>query len=156
LDSLKTESQTYYDAMKSLSELMPDIYAKLFGTDSMDNFIENWKEFNSLTGNKAPKISNVTSKSVTKGVEMLTGFNLNNLIRGSFATGTPYVPETGLYQLHKGEAVIPRNENTGGDTIQINITVSGGETSDLASRIAREVQRGLINAKTGKSKYRMR
>ena len=142
--------------MKSLSELMPDIYAELFSTDAMDNFIKNWKEFNSLTGNKVPKISNVTSKSVTKGVEMLTGFDLNNLIRGSFATGTPYVPETGLYQLHKGEAVIPRNENTGGDKIQINITVNGGETSDLASRIAREVQRGLINAKTGKSKYRMR
>jgi|GEM_PF-3362197 len=26
---------------------------------------------------------------------------------GNFQHGTPYVPETGLYQLHKGEAVIP-------------------------------------------------
>ena len=31
---------------------------------------------------------------------------------GSYATGTPFVPRTGLYQLHQGEAVIPANQNT--------------------------------------------
>lgn len=29
----------------------------------------------------------------------------------SYATGTPYVPKTGLAQLHQGEAVIPANQN---------------------------------------------
>lgn len=28
-----------------------------------------------------------------------------------FQTGTPYVPQTGLYQLHRGEAVIPASQN---------------------------------------------
>lgn len=30
---------------------------------------------------------------------------------GSFKKGTPHVPETGVYQLHKGEAVIPAKDN---------------------------------------------
>lgn len=29
----------------------------------------------------------------------------------SFKDGTPYVPETGLYQLHEGEAVVPKEKN---------------------------------------------
>ena len=43
-------------------------------------------------------------------------------VSGSYATGTNYVPETGLYLLHQGEAVIPASQNngsmsTGGSTI---------------------------------------
>lgn len=29
----------------------------------------------------------------------------------SYAKGTPYVPATGIYKLHRGEAVIPRKDN---------------------------------------------
>ncbi len=32
---------------------------------------------------------------------------------GSYATGTDYVPKTGLYKLHEGEAVVPASQNTG-------------------------------------------
>ena len=43
-------------------------------------------------------------------------------VSGSYATGTNYVPETGIYMLHEGEAVIPAAQNngsvgTGGSTI---------------------------------------
>jgi hypothetical protein len=31
---------------------------------------------------------------------------------GSFKTGTPYVPKTGVYQLHEGERVVPKEKNT--------------------------------------------
>lgn len=31
---------------------------------------------------------------------------------GSFKTGTPYVPKTGNYTLHEGEAVVPKEKNT--------------------------------------------
>lgn len=31
---------------------------------------------------------------------------------GSFKTGTPYVPKTGVYKLHEGEAVVPKEKNT--------------------------------------------
>ena len=33
------------------------------------------------------------------------------LVLGSYAKGTDYVPKTGLYELHQGEAVIPANIN---------------------------------------------
>ena len=32
-------------------------------------------------------------------------------VKGSLKKGTPYVPETGLFKLHKGERVIPKDEN---------------------------------------------
>jgi len=32
-------------------------------------------------------------------------------ILGSYATGTPYVPQTGTYKLHEGEAVVPKVAN---------------------------------------------
>jgi hypothetical protein len=41
---------------------------------------------------------------------------------GVFHAGTPFVPETGVYELEKGEAVIRKEENTGAR----NITVRGG------------------------------
>jgi hypothetical protein len=36
------------------------------------------------------------------------------LVRSSFQRGTPFVPRTGMYQLHRGEAVIPAHKNRGG------------------------------------------
>ena len=40
----------------------------------------------------------------------------------SYDVGTPYVPQDGLAYLHKGEAVIPANQNKGGNmNIQINL-----------------------------------
>ena len=38
------------------------------------------------------------------------GFGIQGF--GSYQTGTSYVPQTGLYKLHQGEAVIPANQNT--------------------------------------------
>lgn len=53
------------------------------------------------------------------------GFGVQVL--GSYATGTDRVPETGLYQLHKGEAVITANENAaGGRAPVININAPAG------------------------------
>ncbi|MCK4454521.1 phage tail tape measure protein [Candidatus Parcubacteria bacterium] len=45
-----------------------------------------------------------------------------------FQHGTDYVPATGLYQLHKGEAIVPSHRNAGG-TIT-NIYVQGGNYLD--------------------------
>jgi len=59
--------------------------------------------------------------------------------------GTPYVPKTGLYQLHQGEAVIPKNQNTTNKQNYsfspiVNLTVSG---SGNAQNIAYEVKKVL-------------
>ena len=58
--------------------------------------------------------------------------------------GTPYVPKTGLYQLHKGEAVISKNQNTTNNSnsfspsIVVNVSGSGN-----AQNIAYEVKKVL-------------
>jgi hypothetical protein len=65
-----------------------------------------------------------------------------------FATGTPYVPRTGLALIHQGERIIPAEQNRpgnfGGQSIQvnggINVVVQGGnETPATAREIARQV-----------------
>jgi tape measure domain-containing protein len=40
----------------------------------------------------------------------------------SYQHGTPYVPETGLYRLHRGEAVVPAGRG-GGGPVTVNVTV---------------------------------
>jgi hypothetical protein len=40
--------------------------------------------------------------------------NLAPLVLDHLASGTPYVPRTGIYQLHQGEAVVPAAENKPG------------------------------------------
>ena len=62
-------------------------------------------------------------------------------VSGSYATGTNYVPETGIYMLHQGEAVIPasRNMNGGGSSITIqNVNLSADYPY---SRFKRDVER---------------
>ena len=58
--------------------------------------------------------------------------------------GTPYVPKTGLYQLHQGEAVISKNQNTTNNSNSFSpsivVNVSGGGN---AQNIAYEVKKVL-------------
>jgi len=66
----------------------------------------------------------------------------------SYAVGTPYVPETSLAMVHKGEAIIPANQNTNNSftpTININNPVVRND-SDL-SAIQRMVEQALNDSK---------
>ena len=45
-----------------------------------------------------------------------------------YATGTNYVPETGIYLLHRGEAVIPAAQNASGSSGGGDIIINGGIT----------------------------
>lgn len=68
-------------------------------------------------------------------------------IEGSYATGTDFVPETGLYRLHRGEAVIPADQNNGGTggNMSISVNVSGVsvynnyDITKLADDLARQL-----------------
>jgi hypothetical protein len=40
---------------------------------------------------------------------------------GSFASGTDYVPKTGLYMLHEGESVATKSENTNNNSNSVII-----------------------------------
>ena len=80
---------------------------------------------------------------------------LNDLKAGitGYATGTDYVPKTGLYQLHQGEAVIPAEQNRSGSTAgssapatNIVFNISGmplQTTKELAVQIGKELQNAV-------------
>jgi len=57
-------------------------------------------------------------------------------IQGSYATGTDYVPRTGIYQLHEGEAVIPKSQNNG-NTYNIVIDAKNVQEFNDIVRIAK-------------------
>jgi hypothetical protein len=66
----------------------------------------------------------------------------------SFANGTPYVPHTGMYQLHRGEAVTP----AGGPRVVIELRSSGSKLDDLlmeALRRSIRVKGGNVQAVIG-------
>lgn len=46
---------------------------------------------------------------------------------GSFAKGTDYVPKTGQYKLHEGEAVIPKEKNMKTHTDKMKASLSGDD-----------------------------
>ena len=50
----------------------------------------------------------------------------SQLEMGSYQTGTDYVPQTGLYKLHRGESVNPQGVSVG----DISITIGGGGGTD--------------------------
>jgi hypothetical protein len=62
--------------------------------------------------------------------------------------GTSYVPQTGTYMLHKGEAVIPASQNSSGGravNVTVNVNASIGSTYDV-KRLCQEIGFELENA----------
>jgi len=73
----------------------------------------------------------------------------------SFATGTDFVPSTGLYQLHKGEAVVPTQENArSGETIVQPIVVIQAWDSRDVSRNMETLSTGLAQSLRSNSNFR--
>lgn len=76
--------------------------------------------------------------------------------KGSYAVGTPFIPETGLYQLHRGEQVLNRNQTGVGKSVIFRPTfqITGNVQKDIdidaiarrAGRMTEMVlkQRGII------------
>lgn len=74
-------------------------------------------------------------------------------LSGSFATGTDYVPQTGIYQLHKGEAVVPASENgRGGVTIVVQATDAASFNNRLAQRDTRRLIRSIVGERNPRTR----
>lgn len=58
------------------------------------------------------------------------GKHFGELVKGSYARGTDYVPMDGLYQLHRGEAVTPAAQN-GRSEVLLEIRGDGTKASDF-------------------------
>lgn len=90
-------------------------------------------------------------------VAMITGMNNNKMmgdstsgytitnpqVLDSFATGTDYVPRTGLYKLHEGEKVTPANQNNGFGAINITINGSVENPSAMAKKLVAEMEKEM-------------
>jgi tape measure domain-containing protein len=59
------------------------------------------------------------------GLSTAIGKRIDRMVLGSYERGTDRVPMTGLYQLHRGERVVPAHRAGGGD---ISLTVRGDGT----------------------------
>jgi len=75
--------------------------------------------------------------------------------------GTNYIPETGMYRLHRGESVSPagNNESNTSNNIVVNINnpqiASDYDVAKVAKTLENVVRASLTDKKYGKSKYRM-
>ncbi len=121
-----TQSDVYKDAkgilpdedifrLEKLKEFM-DMGIDVYSSEFLDYLIELQKS--------GAKLPNFPAGSFMQGA--LPTFQ-------GFQSGTPYVPESGIYHLTKGEAVISASENSGG-TGDINITIKGNLVGQHAMR----------------------
>jgi len=70
-----------------------------------------------------------------------------------FATGTPYVPQTGLAIVHQGERIIPADQNRGGFGGNIIIHVNGAGHAQDVRRAAGQGAREALAAFSGAQRY---
>jgi DNA repair exonuclease SbcCD ATPase subunit len=84
------------------------------------------------------KIAQIFLDAQEAGIKRSIGFILDAFPK--FASGTSYVPNTGLAMVHQGEAIIPRNKNTGGGiTININGVSASGANKESLTQAVREI-----------------
>jgi len=81
-------------------------------------------------------------KGIMNGIAYTYGFEpIHEKETPSYAVGTPYVPETSLAVVHKGEAIIPANQNTNDNSSSysptVNVTVQGnGDINDIKRAVS--------------------
>ena len=72
---------------------------------------------------------------------------------GSYQSGTDYVPETGLYKLHKGEWVGAANDshyNGGGNVISFNVNISGNDSPQETGKAVRKEMEAFMQSGVGR------
>jgi hypothetical protein len=74
-------------------------------------------------------------------LQMKMDYQILRASGGSYLTGTQYVPQTGLYTLHEGEQVIPRNVSS---SIVLNNYISGvDDPKKIGDSIVKLLKYGL-------------
>jgi len=102
--------QCFVDVAAGIVAPLQNIYDTIY-----NKLTEVWNFVKGIWDNIVKAFNDIMSKIPFIGAS-------SSSVSGSYATGTDYVPETGIYLLHQGEAVIPAAQNngsvgTGGSTI---------------------------------------
>jgi len=150
---IRQEAQTAQNEMERLSNIIAELSTQLesmnktvelTGIDHVSSVVEQiTAKINEMHKLAAQPISfNVSglgysNSSSGSGLNLdaylkLDSLNLGNSIP-KLATGTDYVPQTGLYMLHKGEAVVPADQNK---PSQRSVNISGDIIINVPSSAA--------------------
>ena len=166
-----------YSEMETAMGVHIDIQKALLGEESLEvqDLISFYQKLRDVQAGKIegtnPSNTSVVKTAISKSFDtMQNNEKLPDIIRNSIgsvrtrlglARGTDYIGSEGLYHLHKGEAVVPRNQNTSSPPVVVNVSVTGNTITDtnadsIASQVGRAVEGALVDRKSGKSNYRMR
>lgn len=147
-------SEFFFDVMQgNLSDLSGSFKASI---DRMVADVLAAKAATALFGSDFGKGGEI-SGLVGKGLGWLTGLGGGgsgagawtsgaDLPLGSYATGTDYVPKTGLYRLHQGEQVVPAADNRRNVAVVNNFTISGDASRASQAQIAAAAGLGVQRA----------
>lgn len=134
-------------AAKNIQDAFSEFFFKAFKGE-MDNLKDIFASFgNSILQLFAQIAAFQTMKMMLGKVGFFSSFFSSNT--QGFAIGTNYVPQTGLYPLHRGETVTPAGNVRagGGVTINVNQAITAWDASDvyrnrksLADAVAYEIQ----------------
>lgn len=184
---LKNEVNIAYNDMNNAMNVHLKLVKEKFGEESIEvkNLTKDYKNLKQAqignikvtTGSEPTVKTGSTSiaqekispgSDITRGKKLFLDAVMPDVSRGlrslnvpGFKRGTSYVPADGMYNLHRGEAVVTSNNvSNDGDTI-VNVNVTGNTiTKETLPNIAKEVgdavNRNTIDKKTGRSKYRLR
>jgi len=106
------------DVVKALGQDLAQLIAKITILQPMEKAVEDWYK-GAVTSSGGGMFGGLLNAFGLGGVsDVAPGTNVSYseaLISGltPLATGTDYVPQTGPYLLHQGEAVVPAGENNG-------------------------------------------
>jgi hypothetical protein len=117
MDKLKQTISDLSDQIKNMQKTV-----ELTGVDHVssvvDSIINRIQQLHMLASQQitfSASLSSSSSSSGTSSPDTSANLNLNSgLVLNSYASGTDYVPRTGLYQLHQGEKVVTAAQNNGG------------------------------------------
>jgi hypothetical protein len=123
------------DQVKALTMELVKMIEKLLIIKPLEKGLSDlWNESGGSVGGVLSKIFGGGASYVTGGAGAASWTSGDDLPLGSYATGTDYVPRTGLYQLHQGEAVTSAADNaaSGGLYMPITISAPGADVGAVA------------------------
>lgn len=129
-EELSTETKVWQDLVSDTATNMKNSFANVFFKAFTGEVTSAKELFQDFGRSMLQTISQVISQYLV--MKMFTGMGLGSII--GFQTGTPYIPKTGMYMLHKGESVVPAHENkgsSGGGNIIINQVIQAWDANDI-------------------------